>query len=354
MLTTFRLFYVLVFGGAHLGTDTKSTQPVQRDVNPVFNSLLVLDNVSDEDRLHFQIRDVGLIAKDRLGGLLGPRTIANATLAVGQSFEGFLELSPERQIPGNGPPLLEVKVRFALVPTMDVGLPTPGNTGLLVDAWSSGVPGAGPSSSQALQLNPEPSAPAIGMPSGSGVPVSGANAASSGGVFAAQAVPIVGSGLEVSVAEAAGGTPARWVSGAPVSGVASASSVFYIDSEVFALAPCNQILAKLFDMQDRRQTHPFPATAGRNYNALGAGFDFATKKHASLWSGVVDPLPADLDDVLDQMAKFNTLNSHPHWSSGVEVCLSWLTSVKDSIECAPQSIVFLMIIQTTLSFLLMI
>ena len=294
-----------------------------------------------------------------------PRTIAKATLAVGTSFEGFLELSPERQIPGNGPPLLEIKVRFSLVPTMDVGLPTPGNTGLLVDAWSSGVPGAGPWSSQALQLNPEPSAPAIGMPSGSGVPavgmpsgsgvpVSGANAASSGGVFAAQAVPIVGSGLEVSVAEAAGGTPARWVSGAPVSGVASTSSVFYIDSEVFALAPCNQILAKLFDMQDRRQNHPFPATAGRNYNVLGAGFDFATKKHASLWSGVVEPLPTDLDDVLDQMAKFNTLNSNPHWSSGVEVCLSWLTSVKDSIEYALQSIVFLMIIQTTLFFLLII
>ena len=303
-------------------------------MSPIFNSLLVLENVCDEDRLHFQIKDVGLITVDRLGGLLGPRTIANTTLAVGSSFEGFLELSPERQIPGNGPPLLEIKVRFSLVPTVDFGLPCPGNTGFLVDAWSSGVPGAGPSSSQALQLNAEPSAPAFGMSSGSGVPASGANAAASGGVpaSAAEAVPISGSGVEVSGAEAAGGAPASGVSGAPVSGVAKTSSVFYIDPEVFALAPCNQILAKLFDMQDRRQTHPFPATAGRNYNALGAGFDFATKKHASLWSGVVDPLPTVLDDVLDQMAKFNVLQRHSHWSSGVEVCLSWLTSVKDSMD----------------------
>jgi len=133
----------------------------------------------------------------------------------------------------------------------------------------------------------------------------------------------------------------RTGSGVPVFGAASplgagvpenTSSVFYIDPEVFALAPPNQILAKLFDMQGRGRTDPFPATAGQSYNALGAGFDLAAKGHVSLWPGVVAPLPTDLDDVLHQMAKFNGMDTHPHWSSGVEVCLSWLESVKDPMH----------------------
>ena len=287
-------------------------------MNPVFNALLVLENVTDEDRLHFQIRDTGLVAMDRLGGLLGPRIIANTSLAVGPSYEGYLELSPEKHIPGNGPPLLEVKVRFSLVPTVDVGLPSVGNTGVLVDAWSSGVPGAGPSTFQALHFDVQPSAPAaeeFDMSSGSGVPVSGA--AASGG-----------SGVPASGAEASSGSREVPVYGVP----GNTSSVFHIDPDVFALAPPNQILAKLFDMQERNIVHPFPVTAGRNYNALGAGFDLLTKTHVSLWPGVSDPLPTDLDDVLQQLARFNTMDKHPHWCSGVEVCLAWLAAVKDSMH----------------------
>ena len=300
---------------------------MQRDVNPMFNALLEVDSVSAENRLHFQIRDTGLIKIDRLGSLLGPRIIANASLPVGPNYEGFLELSPEEQIPGNGPPLLEVKVRFSPVPTVDVGL----NTGVLVDASGSGVPEPRPS--QALQFDTLPSAlaaEALGDSScGSGVPVSGA---ASGGA-----------GVPVSDAEASSSgaiVPAYCMGGSavPVSRVpVNTSSVFYIDPDVFGLVPPNQILAKLFDMQERRLVHPFPPTAGRNYNALGAGFDLATKRHASLWPGVVEPLPIDLDDVIQQMTKFNGMDTHPHWSSGVEVCLSWLRAVKDSMHSALQS-----------------
>ena len=299
---------------------------MQRDVNPMFNVVVVLAGVCAEDRLQFQIKDRGLISVDRLGGLFGPRIIARASLPVGPSFEGFLELSPERRILGNGPALLEVKVRFSPVPTVDVGLPSPSNMIVcLPEPW--------PSSRQALQF--EPSAPpAEGMSSGSGGPVSGSEAAARAGA----GVPV--SGAETSPSGAI--VPvSRTGSGVPVFGAASpfgagvpenTSSVFYIDPEVFALAPPNQILAKLFDMQERRRTDPFPATAGRNYNALGAGFDLAAKRHVSLWPGVAAPLPTDLDDVLHQMAKFNGMDTHPHWSSGVEVCLSWLESVKDPMH----------------------
>ena len=155
------------------------------------------------------------------------------------------------------------------------------------------------------------------MSSGSGVPVSGEEAAASGG-----------SGVPASGAEASSGFRDVPVYGVP----GNTSSVFYIDPDVFALAPPNQILAKLFDMQERRLVHQFPATAGRNYNALGAGFDLGTKTHVSLWPGVSEPLPTDLDDVLQQMAIFNTMDKHPRWCSGVEVCLAWLASVKDSMH----------------------
>ena len=303
---------------------------MQRDVNPMFNVVLVLDDVCAEDRLQFQIKDRGLISVDRLGWFLGPRIIANTSLPVGPSFEGFLELSTEKQILGNGPPLLQVKVRFSPVPTVDVGLPSPGNTVVcLPEPW--------PSSRQALQFEPSaPPAEAVGMSSGSGGPVSGSEAAARGGA----GVPVSGaetspSGAIVPVSRVGGsGVPASDAETSPCgAGVPeNTSSVFYIDLEVSALAPPNQILAKLFDMQERRRTDPFPATAGRNYNALGAGFDLAAKRHVSLWPGVAVPLPTDLDDVLHQMAKFNGMDTHPHWSSGVEVCLSWLASVKDSMH----------------------
>ena len=56
----------------HSGTDVKSTPTVQRDVNPMFNAVLVLDDVCAEDRLQFQIKDRGLISVDRLGGFVPP------------------------------------------------------------------------------------------------------------------------------------------------------------------------------------------------------------------------------------------------------------------------------------------
>ncbi len=52
--------------------------------------------VDETDRVVFKIRDTGLLAESHLGGLLGPQIIANTSVAVGENFQGFLELQPSK------------------------------------------------------------------------------------------------------------------------------------------------------------------------------------------------------------------------------------------------------------------
>jgi hypothetical protein len=42
------------------------TKAVARDVNPVIAATLILDEVSDTDRLQFRIKDVGMLAEERM------------------------------------------------------------------------------------------------------------------------------------------------------------------------------------------------------------------------------------------------------------------------------------------------
>ncbi len=85
-----------------------------------------LPKVDETDRLLFRVKDTGLFGEEYLLGMLGPKIIASGSLAIGQDFEGYLELEPCREIGGNGRPVLQIHVRFSIFGYGEV--PGRGNT----------------------------------------------------------------------------------------------------------------------------------------------------------------------------------------------------------------------------------
>ena len=137
---------------------TKQT-PCQ--INPIWNSSVVLENLSLHDRVFFQVKDFGMLSESHLGGMLGPRGVASTSMKVGEAFNGFLELEPATEIPMNGSPLLQVVVRFSQVSVY--GMPGLGDTDVLAGVFGSqgvgGTHGVQPSAPQAMtspQPQPEP------------------------------------------------------------------------------------------------------------------------------------------------------------------------------------------------------
>ena len=87
--------------------------PVGRNVNPIFNATLIVEDLAIHDRLRFVVRDIGLLHEVHAGGF-GPRNVASGSVPA-EDFEGWLELTPEAHVPDNGGPLmlLEVRIREA-------------------------------------------------------------------------------------------------------------------------------------------------------------------------------------------------------------------------------------------------
>ena len=91
------------------------TKPVGRNVNPIFNATLIVEDLAIHDRLRFVVRDIGLLQEVHAGGF-GPRNVASGSVPAEEDFKGWLELTPEAHVPdNNGGPLmlLEVRIREA-------------------------------------------------------------------------------------------------------------------------------------------------------------------------------------------------------------------------------------------------
>ena len=295
---------------------------MRRDINPLINAMLILE-VDETDRLEVRVKDIGIFAESHAMGLLGPQLLATGTVDVGKEVDGYLELKPVKWLSLNGPPVIQLKVRWSRIAAE--GVPTSGATAVRVDAW------------EALA----PSAPELPESGGSGVP------ASSGGPAAPGLTELGGSEVPAS--------SGRWADacarsdgsdtthhpdesdlaspGKSLAKMGSSSSVFHFDEAVFELCKPNDALRTLLGLQTKGgSVYPFPATAGINYHALGAGFDVDAGEHVSLWGPVeVDSLPRGLDEVLEAMEAFAVKGqANPHWCSGVLVCLSWLKAMKDT------------------------
>jgi len=89
----------------------QTTKPVPRTVNPLFHAMVIVEDMADQDRLQFTVRDIGLLQESHMGGF-GPRDIASISVPL-QDFAGWLELTPLQEVPGNGGPvmLVDIKVR---------------------------------------------------------------------------------------------------------------------------------------------------------------------------------------------------------------------------------------------------
>jgi len=98
----------------------KSTKHVFRDVNPMFKSTFVLMDIDEDEMIEFVVRDVGVCAQAHIGRF-GPRVVASARMRAGEDFNGYLELNPSKEIPEQGPPVLQVSTRHSLL--MPLGMP---------------------------------------------------------------------------------------------------------------------------------------------------------------------------------------------------------------------------------------
>ena len=74
-----------------------STKAVVRDINPVFGDTIVMPMLKCGDVLRLTMRDTGLFASEHLGGAIGPKTVATATLKAGDGFDGYLEMVPSKE-----------------------------------------------------------------------------------------------------------------------------------------------------------------------------------------------------------------------------------------------------------------
>ena len=114
-----------------LGGQSKSADRVRRDVNPLINTMLILEGVKDTEVMMVQVKDFGVFTETHSLGWLGPQVIASTTVDVNDEVGGYVELKPSKWLAMNGAPVIHMKVRWSKIST---GLPTPGSTSALVDA----------------------------------------------------------------------------------------------------------------------------------------------------------------------------------------------------------------------------
>jgi hypothetical protein len=260
-------------------TDTGVATPaVQRDVNPIWKSSLVLTDVDENTLVKFVVIDMGLLSVNHLGGWIGPQTIASATLRAGEAFDGYLELSPSERVEGNGNPVLRLSANFQIVAQTEI--PTLGSTAMLVNFLQEEQPSAPvmadteqalrnlPIGSRAEALQEQMAVSAEDLGRGVGL-LEDAEPFWRSGVGRGSDVDLFGSSPDGETFRGLGVDQLGTSSAAS----ASTSSRFFVDQSVFEFAPRNQTLAFLHNMQQTSRKYPFPASPGRNYNVLACGFD---------------------------------------------------------------------------------
>jgi hypothetical protein len=287
----------------------KVTKQTPRDINPIWNSAIVLGGLSEHDRIFFQVKDFGMLSAPALGGMLGPRPIASTSMRVGENYSGYVELEPAQDVAGNGVPLLQVSVRFSCLSSMTQAA---GNTGIFTEVFGHRCLGF-----EEFDI-PKPSAPP-GQPED-------------------EPGRTDGEPTKVSTIEGSQGSGGQGETGGRQGlAVLYPSSVFYIDPAVYEFSPQRQWIQRLTDLADKGMTHPFPSSPGRNFNVLAAGWDktTATYEEGSLWQSDSDSMSTELDEVQVQFEKFATTGqekNHPHWCPDVRVLSEFLQKTKDSCD----------------------
>ena len=285
---------------------------MRREVNPLINAMPVLEDLEDTDVMKVQVKDIGMFNSSHFMGSVGPQVIASTTVAVKEEVDGYFELSPINAF--YGPPVIHMKVRWLKIGDHG-GLPTPGSTSSLVDTY------------QALAVTPSaPLAEQTGENTVTTTNTEGVDNQASCEVWDPGS-----SGAGCSGVTASSGDPAP-----QPTMFSNSSSVFHIDPAVFDLAKPNDFLRTLLRMQEKGgSVHPFPATAGRDYSCLGAGFDRTKGQHATVWGPIEDQhMPKGLEDVHKAMETFAdqveaNLGQNPHACYGVLVLLAWLKTLKE-------------------------
>ena len=279
-----------------------SSKPVIWTVNPVFNETLLLAALDPDDRVLFRVKDYGMLSEETMGGVLGPRVVATGTCQMGCDFDGYLALQTGKEIQGNGPPVLRLQVRFS-----NLGQPMPEPTlGEVLPELVEGQAFWGTSPAEVLGSLAQTVAVSVFDKSGCGVLASSSQ-------DIAPSAPAVPQAQYQPELEPAAGT----------------SSPFMIDEAVFALCPLNLCVERVLDMQQKGVRFPFPAALGRNYNAVGFGYDRAVRAYATTWKHFDERyMPEDIDHVLLELTKLSEQREHPAWCSGVQVVQGFLRTVK--------------------------
>ena len=55
---------------------------MRRDVNPMINAMLILEDMASDDSLEVRVKDFGMFAGSHAMGLVGPQVIAKARVQV--------------------------------------------------------------------------------------------------------------------------------------------------------------------------------------------------------------------------------------------------------------------------------
>ena len=335
----------------------QSTEPMPRDVNPVFRHTFVFSSLASEDVLRVTIRDRGLFAAERFGGVIGPQVVvATCTMKVGANFDGHLDMEPCRN--GYGKPVIHLVARFPEYTA--INLPPVGVTQAMTSIFETQArtmsPDITPSAPPALICGDDVTDPPEELKASElGVP--GASEESGcGGVPAASeesgcgGVPEASGCGGVPKASGCGGVPkaseasgcwnrsnSPWARGASTGASSTtayqpSSSPFFVDGAVFELAPANLVLKKIFDMQQSAVKQPFPVGGFRNYNCWAVGFD----RHAGDWhqSHIWGPLPDKVvpdivNELLPRLEKLGEATGQP---DGLRALIRLMQLLKDRIQ----------------------
>lgn len=127
---------------------------VPREINPMLNCSIMMEEVSKDDRLSVAIRDIGMLAESHLMGTFGPKILATASIPV-EDFAGFLELQANSVIANNGNPLLQLEVKARELSEWPLQGHAMDRTSLLGTGVESDL------SSSACSGGPQPSAPPL-------------------------------------------------------------------------------------------------------------------------------------------------------------------------------------------------
>ena len=293
--------------------------------------------------------------------MLGPRAIAQTSIKVGEPVTGYLVLEPAHEVPHNGCPLLEVKVRFSKA-TLNSEMPGEGNTDILTEVFGGqGVGAFEPSAPQAfhgLDGNPSVVGEPVPEPEVLGkmmtlieeigdaqvvidrmqqnmdvkerVEASGCQ----GDLGASQPQPNQTQPQQQEAASgASGGLGESLGSSSTTTGRPSGSnSIFFIDPEVYMFSPLKEWNQRLKDLSDKGLRQPFPSSPGRNFNVLGAAWDEATGDYVEgvFWQTESQkPLCEHIGDVYAQFCKFALKENHRHGCQGVRVIQAFLKHTED-------------------------